>query len=324
MRGDALQTFKIIGSPNQETFRKLLTVFRRKYVKPQSMATAKRTYQRLVFNPAKRNAIDFSSELQKLAKLALGVTVPTSLSNSYMARCLHNWRNLLTSPLGERTTPMNRLCHILKGFWAEQLGSRRRTSNEHSDAMPQNQMLKNRNRHALTVKKHVTIKIIAVRLGERKNKPKAPKIELAIITVVKQTLTRTIIWLIVRMLITIHTTEKTKNRELSTRPVRHLVLMPSKHSRTSSWVRARCVIYSTRATNSCAETSKPTFVVEILILSFLSCCYEHLLGKLCRSVLIFVINLKTSFQAQYLPFACYQAIVSDEPILQVGRRHELN
>ena len=39
MRGDALQTFKNIESPNRENLTEILTVFRRKYVKPQSMAT---------------------------------------------------------------------------------------------------------------------------------------------------------------------------------------------------------------------------------------------------------------------------------------------
>ena len=36
MRGDALQTFKNITSPNRENLAEILTVFRRKYVKPQS------------------------------------------------------------------------------------------------------------------------------------------------------------------------------------------------------------------------------------------------------------------------------------------------
>ena len=52
MRGDALQTFKNISSPNRENLREILTVFRRKYVGPQSMAMAKHQFQRLVFNPA--------------------------------------------------------------------------------------------------------------------------------------------------------------------------------------------------------------------------------------------------------------------------------
>ena len=41
MRGDALQTFKNITSPNTEILGEILSVFRRKYVKLQSMATAK-------------------------------------------------------------------------------------------------------------------------------------------------------------------------------------------------------------------------------------------------------------------------------------------
>ena len=73
MRGDALQTFKNITSPHRENFGEILTVFRRKYVKPQSMATAKHKFQRLVFNPINQKLIDFLDELQKLAKDAFGV-----------------------------------------------------------------------------------------------------------------------------------------------------------------------------------------------------------------------------------------------------------
>ena len=55
MRGDALQTFKNNTSPNRENLGEILTVFLRKYVKPQSMATAKHKFQRLVFNPQTRS-----------------------------------------------------------------------------------------------------------------------------------------------------------------------------------------------------------------------------------------------------------------------------
>ena len=73
MRGDALQTFKNIDSPNRENLGEILTVFRRKYVKPQSIATAKHNFQQLVFNPVNQKIIDFLDELQKLAKDAFGV-----------------------------------------------------------------------------------------------------------------------------------------------------------------------------------------------------------------------------------------------------------
>ena len=73
MRGDALQTFKNLTSPNKENLGEILTVFRRNYVKPQSMATAKHKVQRLVFNPANQKLIDFLDELRKLAKEEFGV-----------------------------------------------------------------------------------------------------------------------------------------------------------------------------------------------------------------------------------------------------------
>ena len=72
MRGDALQTFKNINGPTRENLEEILAVFRRKYVKPQSIATAKHKFQKLVFNPANQKLVDFLDELQKLAKDAFG------------------------------------------------------------------------------------------------------------------------------------------------------------------------------------------------------------------------------------------------------------
>ena len=59
MRGDALQTFKNITTLSRENLGEILIVFRRKYVKPQSMATASHKFQRLFFNPANQKLIDF-------------------------------------------------------------------------------------------------------------------------------------------------------------------------------------------------------------------------------------------------------------------------
>ena len=52
LREDALQTYKNINGPTRENLRKILGVFRRKNVKPQSMAIAKNNFQKLVLNPA--------------------------------------------------------------------------------------------------------------------------------------------------------------------------------------------------------------------------------------------------------------------------------
>ena len=63
MRGDALKTFKNINGPTLENLGETLAVFRRKYVKPQLMATAKHKFQKLVFNPANQKLVDFIDEL---------------------------------------------------------------------------------------------------------------------------------------------------------------------------------------------------------------------------------------------------------------------
>ena len=86
MRGDALQTFKNIDSPKRGNLTEILTVFRRKYVKPQSMATAKHKFQRLVFNPANQKLIDFLDELQKLAKDAFGVAAQAIIEQFIYAK----------------------------------------------------------------------------------------------------------------------------------------------------------------------------------------------------------------------------------------------
>ena len=86
MPGDALQSFKNITTPNRENLGEILTVFRRKYVKPQSMATVKHKFQRLVFNPANQKLFDFLDELQKLAKDAFGVAAQAIIEHFIYAK----------------------------------------------------------------------------------------------------------------------------------------------------------------------------------------------------------------------------------------------
>ena len=104
MRGDALQFFKNINGPIRENLGEILAVFRRKYVKPQSMATKKHTFQKLVFNPANQKLVDFLDDLQKLA------TGQRRIPNSCLCqhRTVHIRQNATTpeeinkpGPLGE-------------------------------------------------------------------------------------------------------------------------------------------------------------------------------------------------------------------------------
>ena len=86
MRGDALQTIKNISSRNRENLTEILTVFRGKYVKPQSMATTKHKFQQLVFNPVNQKLIDFLDELQKLANDAFGVAAQAIIDQFIYAK----------------------------------------------------------------------------------------------------------------------------------------------------------------------------------------------------------------------------------------------
>ena len=86
MRGDALQTFKNITSPNRENLGEIMTVFRRKYGIPQSKATAKHNFQRLVFNPANQKLIDFLDEFQKVAKEAFAVAAQAIIEEFIYAK----------------------------------------------------------------------------------------------------------------------------------------------------------------------------------------------------------------------------------------------
>ena len=86
MKGDALQTFKNINDPTRKNLGKILAVFQRKYVKPQSMATAKHNFQKRAVNPANQNLVDFLDELQKLAKNAFGIAAHAIIENFLYAK----------------------------------------------------------------------------------------------------------------------------------------------------------------------------------------------------------------------------------------------
>ena len=73
MRGDALQTFKNITGTAREKLGEILAVFGTKYVKHQSMVTARHKFQKLVFNPVNQKLVDFLFEIQKMAKNAIGM-----------------------------------------------------------------------------------------------------------------------------------------------------------------------------------------------------------------------------------------------------------
>ena len=72
LRKNALQTFRNISSANRQTLEDVLVIFRHKYVKPESQATAKHKWHRLIFDPNTMKLPDFLEELNQGAEKAFG------------------------------------------------------------------------------------------------------------------------------------------------------------------------------------------------------------------------------------------------------------
>ena len=67
LRKEALRTFRKISASNKKTLDEVLIVFRRKYVNPESQATAKDKGHKLTFNPNTKSLSGFLEELNECA-----------------------------------------------------------------------------------------------------------------------------------------------------------------------------------------------------------------------------------------------------------------
>ena len=112
MRGDALQTFKNISSFSRGNLAEILTVFRRKYFKPQSGATVKHNFQRLVFNLANQKLIDFLDELMKLAKDEIGVADRAIIEQLIYAKMLNHLKKLIDQAHLENSSYKQIVSHL--------------------------------------------------------------------------------------------------------------------------------------------------------------------------------------------------------------------
>ena len=112
MRRDALQTFKNNNGPTRENLGEILAVFRRKYVKPQSQATAKHKFQKLVFNTANQKLVDFLDELQRLAKDAFRIAAHAIVEQFIYAKMPPHLKKLINQAW--KMAHMSRLLHTWK------------------------------------------------------------------------------------------------------------------------------------------------------------------------------------------------------------------
>ena len=72
LRKNALQTFRNINSANRQTLEDILAVFRRKYVKPESQATAKHKWHNMIFDRILRNCLISLKNSTKVLKKPSG------------------------------------------------------------------------------------------------------------------------------------------------------------------------------------------------------------------------------------------------------------
>ena len=72
LRDEALQTFKSIQRNRTTTLEDVLRIFRRKYVRPESQASAKVRWHKMNFDPNEKKFAEFLEELEEAGKKAFG------------------------------------------------------------------------------------------------------------------------------------------------------------------------------------------------------------------------------------------------------------
>ena len=214
---------KLITSPNRENLGEILNVFRIKYVKPQSMATAKHKFQPLVFNSANQKLIDFLVQLQKLAKGAFGVAAQAIIEQFIYAKMPPHLKKSIKQAHLENGTYEQIVSHLereleLKGLEApDEMPINTVTPQAHSKT------LKSPNQRATIAKNQVTIKISAVNSNEKKTKPEVIRtVPTKTMVELKQTLTPTKKFQTIPKQ-TMDIIKGTEDLEPSSHPVRYVV-----------------------------------------------------------------------------------------------------
>ena len=86
LRDDALQTYRNMTDTNRASLDDISATFRRRYVRPQSIATARCKWEQLHFDPSQQTFQDFLEQYQKLAQEAYGDDAPNFIETSFYAK----------------------------------------------------------------------------------------------------------------------------------------------------------------------------------------------------------------------------------------------
>ena len=135
LRKEALQTFRNISALNKKTRDDVLIVFQRKYVKPESQATAKHKWLKLTFDPNTKSLPDFLEELNECAKKAFGDNAQHMIDNLLYAKLpLHLKRSLNLAYLENGTHIRPSSCTSRKRTRTQLFRKRWGADNTHNDS----------------------------------------------------------------------------------------------------------------------------------------------------------------------------------------------
>ena len=126
-KGD-MQTFRNINSINRQTLEDVLFIFRKKYVKPESQATAKHKWHRLTFDPNTMKLPDFLEELNQGAEKAFGENAKSMIDSLLYAKLPPKLKRSVNMARLENGTYEEIVAHLEREFGLNAL--------EESDDLP--------------------------------------------------------------------------------------------------------------------------------------------------------------------------------------------
>ena len=112
LRKRALQTFRNINSINRQTLEDVLVIFRRKYVKLESRATAKHKWHRLTFDPSTMKLPDFLEKLNQGAEKTFGENAKSMIDSLLYAKLLQKLKQSVNMARLENGTYEEIVAHL--------------------------------------------------------------------------------------------------------------------------------------------------------------------------------------------------------------------
>ena len=109
---EARHTFRNTSASNKKTLDDVLFVFRRKYVKPESRATAKHKWHKLTFDPNTKSLSDFLVKLNECAERAFGDNAQHMIDSLLYAKLLPHLKRSLNLAYLENGTYDQIVAHL--------------------------------------------------------------------------------------------------------------------------------------------------------------------------------------------------------------------